>query len=102
MNIRAYMRFSLVLGSLWGGFVYVDFIRLNRFLSNQEAVLTWLALMAIYSAITFLFGTAIFPAIALIKPKVKSLSLTFGRPEHFLLLFAVISLNLFLANLAHF
>ena len=96
------MRFSLVLGSLWGGFVYVDFIRLNRFLSNQEAVLAWLALMAIYSAITFLFGTAIFPAIVLIKPKVKSLSLTFGRPEHFLLLFAVISLNLFLANLAHF
>lgn len=102
MNIRGHIRFSLILGSIWGGIVYVDFVALNSFLSYPESVFAWSVLVAIYSSITFLLGIFIFSLTAFFKPKENFLSLAFGRLEYLLLFFAIIFINLYLTNLTHF
>ena len=104
MRLMKFTGLSIFWGSLWGTLVWLDFVLLNRAISLSDAIILWIQFVVLYAVICFILSRLIQGALVLWEIFTGSMRVSLGNERIFsrCLLFLLLFINVFLANLDHF
>jgi type I phosphodiesterase/nucleotide pyrophosphatase len=104
MRLMQFTGLSLFWGSLWGTLVWLDFVLLNHALTLSDAFVVWTQFVVLYTMLCFILSRLVQGTLVIAEVFTGGRKVCLENERNFSrsLLFLLLFINIFLANLDHF